>query len=108
MLTTSEDESSFLKLIEAETDGFYVPNLLRNKYEQDIFFANIPRNSQHYKNFQMSRGLLVMKNSDLERLCVLDICVGERSICEIIILHAHSLLAHLGAAKTLGLLCDHV
>ena len=37
-----------------------------------------------------------------------DVRLGEQSACELVIRHAHTLLAHLGPSKTLGFLRDHV
>lgn len=53
-------------------------------------------------------GLVVLRDDGAERLCIPDVLTDGRSLHEIVISHAHSLLAHLGAYKTLCLLRDHV
>ena len=60
-----------------------------------------------YHNFKVEDGLLyLLKNQPL--LCIPKIMVNRRSAREIVIAEGHSLLAHLGASKTLDYLRDHI
>lgn len=101
-------ESPLLELLAAQDGGFHIPDLVRRKYEQDAFFAGILRDPKQFKNFHVSGGLMILKEGGKERLCIPDVRVAGRSLREIIISHAHSLLAHLGATKTYNLLRDNV
>lgn len=49
-----------------------------------------------------------MKEKDKRLLCIPDIVISKRRICEMLISHAHSILAHLGPKKTVTYLRDNV
>ncbi|KAI0079766.1 hypothetical protein K474DRAFT_1556077, partial [Panus rudis PR-1116 ss-1] len=99
---------AFLQHISEAADGIDLEGVLRNRYAEDAFFKVILENPKHYKNFVVRDGLVFIKESGQELLCIPDVRVSGRSVREVVILHAHSLLAHLGTYKTLGLLRDHV
>ena len=63
---------------------------------------------KEFQNFDVEDGLIYMKEAGRRLLCIPKILVNNRSIREIIIAEAHSMLAHLGASKTLSYLRDHV
>ncbi|KAF8576759.1 hypothetical protein K439DRAFT_1299684, partial [Ramaria rubella] len=85
-----------------------LPDCLKNQYSNDSFFKVVLENPNDYKNFEMSDGLLLLKNGDSCILCIPDLRIGNRHAREIIILHAHSILAHLGTRKMLHYLQDNV
>ncbi|KAF8586639.1 hypothetical protein K439DRAFT_1304471, partial [Ramaria rubella] len=85
-----------------------LPDCLKNRYVDDPFFKIVLANPNDYKNFETSDGLIFLKNRDSRTLCIPDIRIGHRHIREIIISHAHSILAHLGVRKTLHYLRDNV
>lgn len=89
-------------------DGIDLPTLLRNKYSDDSFFRGILDKPKHYHNFEPDDGLIFVKINDHRLLCIPRIYVKGCNICEIVIAEGHSLLAHLGASKTLAYLRDHV
>ncbi|PSS18923.1 hypothetical protein PHLCEN_2v3139 [Hermanssonia centrifuga] len=97
-----------MDLLQYQTDGILIPDVIRGRYEEDPFFNRISQDPKHYKNFHVMDGLIILRERDVERLCIPNVLVGERNIREILISHAHSLLAHLGIYKTFGLLRDHV
>ncbi|KAI0070205.1 hypothetical protein K474DRAFT_1568356, partial [Panus rudis PR-1116 ss-1] len=98
----------FIEHVSGSSDGIELEGVLANRYAEDPFFKTILENPKHFKNFVIRNGLIFIKERGEELLCIPDIRVGERSVREIVILHAHSLLAHLGTYKTLGLLRNHV
>ncbi|KAI0370090.1 hypothetical protein BV20DRAFT_995755, partial [Pilatotrama ljubarskyi] len=98
----------FLDHLTEASEGVDLLEVLRGRYSSDPFFAKIIQAPKEYKNFREENGLLFIRERGLERLCIPAILEKGRSVREIVILHAHSLLAHLGAYKTLGLLRDHV
>ncbi|KAG2057841.1 hypothetical protein BDR06DRAFT_836375, partial [Suillus hirtellus] len=78
---------------------------IKGRYEEDPFFRTILDAPESYKNFQLLDGHLRLKLEDRELLCILDILVGG---CKMLIDQAHSLLAHLGARKTMSYLREYV
>lgn len=81
---------------------------IRHQYSRDPFFRRILDSPTEYRNFQVDEGLIHLCLKDKTLLCVPDVKIRERTVREIVISQAHSLLAHLGASKTLTYLRDHV
>ncbi|OBZ66490.1 Transposon Ty3-I Gag-Pol polyprotein [Grifola frondosa] len=98
----------FLEHVAGATGGINLLMSLKDRYVEDKFFKDILNNPKHFKNFHINDGLVFIKDRQQELLCIPQILVNGRSAREIVITHAHSLLAHLGPYKTLGLLRDHV
>ena len=103
-------EAPLLGHIVSTSDGIDVVRTIRDRYKEDKFFQEVLSNTKHFKNFVEKEGLIFLKEKGLEALCIPDILARPqgRKIREIIITHAHSLLAHLGSYKTLRFLRDHV
>ncbi|TBU26137.1 hypothetical protein BD311DRAFT_611463, partial [Dichomitus squalens] len=101
-------EAQLLDHIASSRDGIHLEGALRGRYSEDAFFAPVVKNPHQYKNFRISDGLVFLRERGRELLCVPHIIVNGRSAREIVISHAHSLLAHLGPRKTADLLRDHV
>ncbi|OSC99263.1 hypothetical protein PYCCODRAFT_1373439, partial [Trametes coccinea BRFM310] len=100
-------EPSLLSYVES-SEGIHLQEELRHRYGEDSFFASILQNPAQFKNFRIEKGLVMLVEHNQERLCIPDIRINERSARELVIAHAHSLLAHLGPHKTASLLRDHV
>ncbi|KAI0366026.1 hypothetical protein BV20DRAFT_953211, partial [Pilatotrama ljubarskyi] len=98
----------FLTYLTENTEGVDLLGVLRGRYTEDKFFQAILEQPKQFKNFRCEGGLVYLKDNSREVLCIPDVLVNERSVREIVILHAHSLLAHLGPYKTLSMLRDHV
>ncbi|KZP08242.1 hypothetical protein FIBSPDRAFT_684278, partial [Athelia psychrophila] len=81
---------------------------LKGRYGEDAFFKVILEDSAAYKNFQVSNELIFVKENDSQVLCIPDIMIGERRVREMLISHAHSILAHLGPKKTVTYLRNNV
>ena len=77
---------------------------LKGQYIEDPVFGKLLKDLKNYKNFCERDELLYLKDKGQEMLCVPDIVVNGRSVREVIISQAHSLLAHLGPHITLGML----
>ncbi|KAJ8481441.1 hypothetical protein ONZ45_g15313 [Pleurotus djamor] len=99
---------SLLDVIGNDEHGLDIPASLLSRYGEDKFFQAIIEDPRSHKNFEYNNGLLYLKTKDRTALCIPHIKVGGRNIREIIISEAHSLLAHLGASKTIAYLRDHV
>lgn len=89
-------------------EGLDLPKILQGHYNEDSFFKVILENPKHYKNFVEENRLMYLKLNDRNLLCIPTLYVQGRNICEIVISEAHSLLAHLGASKTIAYLQDNM
>ncbi|KAI0069411.1 hypothetical protein K474DRAFT_1670819 [Panus rudis PR-1116 ss-1] len=101
---TTERPDAFFEHVARSSDGLDLEGVLKGTYNQDPFFRVILENPSHYKNFSVRNGLIFIKEKGTDLLCIPDTRIGGRSVREVVIKHAHSLLAHLGASKTL----DHL
>ena len=81
--------------------AFDLAKTLRPAYTHNTFFRIVIDNTADYCNFKLTDGLLYLKDQDKRLLCIPAVTVNNRSLRELIIAEAHSLLAHLGARKTL-------
>ena len=81
---------------------------LRGRYAEDTFFKVVLGQPKDFRNFESKEGLVYLKENDRRVLCIPKVLVRGRSAREIVISEAHSILAHLGASKTLDYLRDHV
>ena len=96
------------KLLTQDNLGIDLLAELRGKYAEDQFFQVILDRPKEFRNFEIDNELVYLKENDTRVLCVPKVLVQGRSAREIIISEAHSMLAHLGANKTLDYLRDHV
>lgn len=80
----------------------------KDQYSQDDFYKKVMDAPKAFKNFEIVDGFIRLNLHDRTVWCVPDIQVGERRLQESIIDQAHSLLAHLGARKTLSYLREYV
>lgn len=85
-----------------------LPDDMRGKYGNDAFSAKILENPTHFRNFEVDDGLVFLKRDNHKMLCIPNIKLGTWSVREIIINHAHSILAHLDARKTMYYIRENV
>ncbi|TEB18447.1 hypothetical protein FA13DRAFT_1648782, partial [Coprinellus micaceus] len=88
--------------------GLDLMEIVRNRYDRDTFFEVILRNPKDYRNFRVEAGYIYQQDENRRALCIPKIVVDGRNIREMVIDEAHSVLAHLGARKTIAYLRDHV
>src|SRR5437016_453010 len=100
--------ASLLSVISQSMQGLDLEEELRNQYSKDPFFKNIIETPHQFKNFVETDGLIYLRSDGKKLLCIPKIIIEGNSAREIVISEAHSLLAHLGAHKTLTYLRDHV
>ena len=81
---------------------------IRGKYSNDPFFRVILEQPKEFRNFEEDDQLIFLKEHDKRVLCIPKILVQGRNAREIVISEAHSMLAHLGASKTVDYLRDYV
>ncbi|KAF7761655.1 hypothetical protein Agabi119p4_9647 [Agaricus bisporus var. burnettii] len=98
-----EEDPSLFAMVESDS-GIDVTACVQGQYSTDIMFRPIIQSPADFRDFVYENGLLTRRIGDAHVLCVPNITVNDKSIREIIISEAHSLLAHLGARKTLDYL----
>ncbi|OSD01086.1 hypothetical protein PYCCODRAFT_1370133, partial [Trametes coccinea BRFM310] len=102
------EQGSLLDHVASASDGIHLESAIKGRFKEDPFFEPILANPRQYKNFVVKDGLVYLRDCGRELICIPHVLVDGRNVREIVITHAHSLLAHLGAAKTVNLLRDHV
>ena len=81
----------------------------KGRYKEDSFFEKILATPKVFKNFTLTEdGFIHLKLHDRIVICIPDIRIGERTLKEMIIYQAHSLLAHLGSKKTVSYLREYI
>lgn len=88
--------------------GIDILSGIKGRYPEDPFFRVVLEKPREFRNFESKDGSVYLKENDRRVLCIPRVLVQGRSAREIIISEAHSMLAHLGANKTLDYLRDHV
>lgn len=81
---------------------------IRNQYYLDPFFQRVIDSPKQFCNFEVTEGIVRLRLNDRTLVCIPDIRIVGRRLQESIISQAHTLLAHLGAQKTLTYLRDRV
>jgi len=81
---------------------------LQGKYTEDPFFKAILERPKEFRNFESKDRLIYLKEGDRQLLCIPKALIQGRSVREIVISEAHSMLAHLGSSKTLHYLREWV
>jgi len=86
----------------------YLQTAVKGKYIDDPLFKTIIEKPQEHKNFIVEHGLMYLKSQEWKLLCIPNILISCRTAHKIVLSEAHSLLAHLGANKTLDYIRDHL
>ena len=106
--TSSEIPEPSMSVLSQGNLGIDILSELRDTYSDDPFFRLILEKPSEFRNFEVKDKLIYLKNNDRHMLCVPKTLIQGRSAREIIISEAHSMLAHLGASKTVDYLREHV
>ncbi|KNZ74325.1 hypothetical protein J132_07182, partial [Termitomyces sp. J132] len=78
-------------------------------YSDSLEEHMVMENPHEHKNTEVTKDeIIYLKANDTHLLCIPKIHVSERSLREIVIAEAHSVLAHLGASKTLAYFHEQV
>ncbi|KAF8831165.1 hypothetical protein HHX47_DHR1000004 [Lentinula edodes] len=101
-------DTSLLAALAASRSKLDLESVIRNQYGKDSTFKKIIEKPKEFRNFEIVDGLVYLKMQDRKVLCIPTLTVNGRNIRECIIDEAHSLLAHLGARKTIDYLRDYV
>ncbi|EUC57525.1 hypothetical protein RSOL_224150 [Rhizoctonia solani AG-3 Rhs1AP] len=78
-----------------------LPDCIVRQYRNDTLLKAITQEPEKCSNFEIKNEVLYMRKDGDLLMCIPDIKVGERKLREVINTHAHSILAQLGAKKTL-------
>ncbi|KAJ3885113.1 hypothetical protein GG344DRAFT_29893, partial [Lentinula edodes] len=100
--------AAFISILSKSNESFNLHSALKGRYKEDPLFKKILESPKDYHNFEVIKDLIYLKQKEAQVLCIPRIIIDSRSVQEIIISEAHSLLAHLGASKTIDYLRDHV
>ncbi|KAJ2911813.1 hypothetical protein MD484_g8600, partial [Candolleomyces efflorescens] len=98
---------SLVQMVES-TAGIDLIHELRDSYSQDPIFKPIVAKPSEFRNFVVENGIVYLKENSKRLLCIPKVLILGRNAREIVIDEAHSLLAHLGASKTIEYLRHHV
>ncbi|KAJ3911558.1 hypothetical protein F5877DRAFT_55200, partial [Lentinula edodes] len=107
-LDSGLSDATLISVLSKTNDNFDLYSALKGRYKEDPLFKKILESPKDYHNFEVINDLIYLKQRETRVLCIPRIIINGRSIQEIITAEAHSLLAHLGASKTLDYLRDHV
>jgi hypothetical protein len=99
---------TLVEVVASNDGGFDFPSCLKGRYSEDNFFRHVLEKPREFKNFEIKDGLIFLSSEGGAVLCVPACSINGRSVREIIISHAHSILAHLGSQKTIAYLRDQV
>jgi hypothetical protein len=77
-----------------------VIGLIRTSYADDEQFGKIIRDLKQYPNYELDEELLYMEEHGRRYLCVPNAKTPDYNVRDLLISHAHSLVAHLGGRKT--------
>ena len=107
MESVDDRDHTFLNIASQSLQGLDLLMEIRGKYESDPTFQPIIAKPRDFRNFEIDGQLIYLKKQGKRVLCIPKILIQGRNAHEIVISEAHSLLAHLGASKTLDYLQDH-
>ena len=101
-------EGTLIDIVSQSLHGLDLLAELRGKYELDPTFKPILEKPREFRNFEVVERLVYLRKQETKVLCIPKVVIQGRNAREIVIAEAHSMLAHLGASKTLDYLRDHV
>ena len=107
-ITIPSSFPSLVNVVSESSEGIDLLQELKGKYAEDSMFKAIMDKPQNYRNFVVENDIIYSKTDKSKVLCIPKVLINGRSPCEVVISEVHSLLAHLGASKTLDYLRDHV
>ena len=103
----NDRNDTLIDIVSQSLQGLDMLAELRGKFELDPTFKPILARPRDFRNFEIEDQLIYLKKQGKRVLCIPKVTIQGRSAHEIVISEAHSLLAHLGASKTLDYLQDH-
>jgi len=107
-LTEGIANPPLIDVVASDDAGFDFPACLKGRYAEDNFFKSVLEKPREFKNFEVKDGLIFLRKDGGAVLCIPSCTINGRNVREVIISHAHSILAHLGSQKTISYLRDQV
>ena len=104
----SDSPISLTEIVQSGDPTLDIHEQIKGHFSEDPFFRQILTNPKDFRNFEVSNDLVFLKDQERRILCIPDVKIGARRLREILISHAHSILAHLGQRKTITYLWDNV
>ena len=90
-VSTTLPPQMLVQHLQDSTSGIDIQCDLIGKYNSDLVFHRILENPKHFKNFEVSDGLIFLKQRGIKLLCIPNVKIKEHSVCELVISEAHSL-----------------
>jgi hypothetical protein len=84
----SEDPISLTEVFQSGDPTLDIHNRIIDRFAEDSFFKQIVEKPAYYGNFEVSNGVVCLKDNGKRILCIPDVKVGERRLREILISHA--------------------
>jgi len=84
-------DSTLVDIMSLSAEGIDLIKEISNRYSEDPFFEIILTKLSDFRNFEVKSGLIYLHKREI--LCIPKVIVEDRSVCEIVISEAHSLLA---------------
>lgn len=100
------DEARDEALAVLDRDGLL--RSIRDHYAPDSFLSLIHHDPDQFRDFVLEDGYIYLRLNGRRVLCVPSVTVDGQSVRAQLIDQVHSVLAHLGSAKTLAYLREHV
>jgi len=91
-----------------ELSGVDIMKEIKGRYLNDLVFSKVVEKPKEHKNFSVEEDLVYIKEAGKTLLCIPEVKIDGRSVCEMVISEGHSVLAHLGTQKTYEYLRDYV
>ena len=88
--------------------GVTFPDCIKGRFGEDLFFKPVLDNPSEFTNFAMDGGLIYFVSEGVRVIAIPDVKVNGQSVRELLIRQGHSILAHLGAEKTVTYLREQV
>jgi transposase InsO family protein len=108
-LDETATDGSLVNTVSSKLQNTDLLDVIRHSYEKDVILKKIIEKPKDFCNFIVENRLIYLKESYHKLLCIPEkVMVKGHALREIIISEGHSLLAHLGASKTIAYLRDHV
>jgi len=86
-------DSTLVDIMSLSAEGIDLIKEISNRYSEDPFFEIILTKLSDFCNFEVKSGLIYLHKRENLLLCIPKVIVEGRSVCEIVISVAHSLLA---------------
>ena len=104
----ADTSSSLPEVLLESAAGIDLFKIIKGRYIEDKVFKSVIGKPRDFRNFKLKDDLLYITLAGKELLCIPKILFNGRSIQEIILSEAHSMLAYLECSKSVTVKYEHV